>query len=153
MSSEYSGSLLYSLREYFLSCPLLPSGAFGLQRLDSLFPASALLPRQEQQLVRYLDGGTLHRFDFLICLRESHTACTADTLDSCARLEALGGWIRQQDRRRFLPFLTGGRQPLSLWPLGQTAGDEKEEKSIAWRLSCRLTYLSLPLKAAEGGVG
>ena len=151
MNGGNAESLLYSLREYLLSCPLLPPGAFGLQQLDSLFPAGALLPQQEQQCAQYLDGSSLQRFDFLLCLRESHTACTADTLESCARLEALGGWIRLQNARRFLPYLTGGRQPLSLRPLGQAAAGEKEEKSIAWRLPCRLTYLCPPPKAAQGG--
>lgn len=140
MKDENTCSLLCSLREYLLCCPLLAAGAFGLQRLDSLFPSHALFSGEESEQARYLDGEYICRFDFLICARESHTACTADTLETCGRLDALSRWIRQQNRVRFLPFLCGGRQPLSLCPLGQPFTGETDEDRAAWQLRCRLLY-------------
>lgn len=140
MNKENTGSLLFSLREYFLCCPQLVSGAFGLQRLDSLYPAGALFSGEEIELARYLDGEHICRFDFLLCTRESHTACTADTLESCRRLDILARWMRRQNRTRFLPFLPRGRQPLSLLPLGQPFTGETDEDRTAWRLRCRLLY-------------
>ncbi|MCI8442846.1 MAG: hypothetical protein HFG27_09985 [Provencibacterium sp.] len=140
VTDENSCSLLRSLREYLLCCSLLIPGAFGLHRLDSLFPAGALFSGEEKELARYLDEDRLYRFDFLICARESHTACTADALQTSGRLDALARWLRQQNRTGFLPFLTHGRQPLSLLPAGQPFTSDSDEDRINWQLRCSLIY-------------
>ncbi|MCI8623247.1 MAG: hypothetical protein HFG26_06230 [Provencibacterium sp.] len=140
MNIEENRSLFYSLREYFLSCPLLKEGSFGLERLDALFPSGALLEGEETERARYLDGDRICQFDFLLALCEGQAADTAGALEAFARLDALAAWMEQQSRRRFLPFLTGGRQPLSLAALGQAGARQEAEDRMVWRLRCRLVY-------------
>ena len=133
--------ILDSIRKYIKSCPILKNGLINANYLseeaetytiDSI-PCAPIIKK-------YVDGGTVRQFIFILASREYYSANILENLNVSKFYEDFQGWIETQNAKGNLPELKNGLSPLEISVIssGYLAGEG--EKTARYQIQCRLIY-------------
>lgn len=137
---EYE-SIVQTLRDYFLGCPLLERYAVGVDWLPDHGIAFSVDPSPGSAVLqRYIGGDSIRQYLFVLRSIQDYGADVLQNLGNCGLFEALAEWMETQTAMRTLPDLGGGRivKVLEAQSTGylMTRGPDVGQ----YQIQCRLVY-------------
>lgn len=134
-------SVMESVREFILDCPLLVEGKLNVDYLG-FEPPEYVIQRVEADeiLKKYSDGGELKQFVFIFGSRERIGGQVKEHLAIANFYEQISEWIVQKNNRGELPQLGAGKTAQSITVL--TPGFMKDQAGdcARYQLRCKLIY-------------
>lgn len=133
--------ILDSIRNYIKTCPFLKNGVINANYLSEKAESYTVdsIPCAPT-VKKYVDGGSIRQFVFILASREYYTANVLENLNVNKFYEEFQGWIESQNAKGNLPVLKDGLSPLEITVLssGYLAGEG--EKTARYQIQCRLIY-------------
>lgn len=134
-------SIVESLSEYFLDCPLLKDGYF---HVDFLGPDPVEYTLEvltcDPIIKQYVNGDTLRRYLFAFGSREYYSADRVQNIENIAFYEELSDWIEQQDRLGHFPELPGELAPEELRAVSSGYLFDETMESARYQIQIELIY-------------
>lgn len=134
-------SIVESLSEYFLDCPLLKDGYF---HVDFLGPDPVEYTLEvltcDPIVKRYVNGDTLRRYLFAFGSREYYSADRVQNIENIAFYEALSDWVEEQNRLENFPELPGELAPEELRAVSSGYLFDETMESARYQIQIELIY-------------
>lgn len=104
---DLKDSIIGALREYFLACPYLQGGKFGVDFLPN-DPAYSLDPLPSDPVYRqYVDGGKIYQLEYAFTSKAAYDGDARTMIDNSFFYQRLSEWVEQQEEAGNLPELEG----------------------------------------------
>lgn len=104
---DRNDSIIGALRNYFLECPYLKDGKFGVDFLPK-DPSYSLDPLPSDPVYRrYVDGGKIYQMEYTFTSKEAYDGDTRTMIDNSFFYQKLSEWVEQQEEAENLPVLEG----------------------------------------------
>lgn len=134
-------SIVESLSEYFLRCPLLKDGYFHVDFLgsDPVEYTLEVLPC-DPIVRRYVDGSTLRRYLFAFGSREYYSADRTQNIGNIAFYEEMSGWVEGQSKLGDLPDLPEGLSAEEMWTVSSGYLFDESMESARYQIQIGLIY-------------
>lgn len=136
-----AASIVESLSEYFLDCPLLKDGYF---HVDFLGPDPVEYTLEvltcDPIVKRYVNGDTLRRYLFAFGSREYYGADRVQNIENIAFYEALSDWVEEQNRLENFPELPGELAPEELRAVSSGYLFDETMESARYQIQIELIY-------------
>lgn len=130
-----------AIREYFLECPFLKSGAaLGVDFLADGVSYSIDVEPCEPIVKRYADGGSMRQFEFSFNARDKYGNLTAENVANNAFLQEITDWTEAQSECGALPVLDEPLRPISISVVTGGFITEQGDDTARYVISFRLTY-------------
>lgn len=131
-------TIIESIRNYFLKCPLLKEGKINVDYLGSeqteynidSMPSSPILEN-------YSDGGSKRQFTFVFSSREFWGQDTLQNMENNGFYEALSDWL---ETNGLLPEMDRDKKPLKLEALTYGYLMSNTQDSAQYQIQLRLIY-------------
>ncbi len=105
--SDLNNSIIGALRDYFLKCPYLKDGKFGVDFLPN-DPSYSLDPLPSDPVYRrYVDGGKIYQLEYAFTSKAAYDGDTRTMIDNSFFYQRLSEWVEQQADAGDLPKLEG----------------------------------------------
>lgn len=141
-----NGSIVGSLSDYFMRCPLLKDGYFHVDfRGGDPIEYTLEIMTCDPIVKRYVTGDSLRRYLFAFSSREYYSADRVQNIDNISFYEKMSGWVEAQDRRKDLPVLPEGCIPQSLRALSSGYLFDESMESARYQIQFELRYLKKSL--------
>ena len=134
-------TIIESLRNYFLTCPLMGQEKINVDFLPEQGVEYSIDTTPAAEVVRqYVDGSSVRQYLFVIRSVNDYGADTLQNITNSGFFEALSDWLEKQTMRGILPLLPTGRSARKieaqstgyLFNTGPDAGK--------YQIQCRLEY-------------
>lgn len=136
-----AASIVESLSEYFLACPLLKDGYF---HVDFLGPDPVEYTLEvltcDPIVKRYVNGDALRRYLFAFGSREYYSADRVQNTENIAFYEALSDWVEEQNRLENFPELPGELAPEELRAVSSGYLFDETMESARYQIQIELIY-------------
>ena len=130
-----------ALRAYVKTCPLLTGARVGIDYLAPEAGAFSLEAAAAPPVVkRYIDGGSLRQFVFVLAARVPFGDHLRQQLTNREFCEAFADWLEEESRSGSLPDLGPERVPRRLEVLSSGAVAKPGVSDARVELRCRLLY-------------
>ena len=97
-------SMIESVRDYFLECPILKDGHLYIDYLNEKPTDYSIDPLVCSPIVKkYSDGGSLRRYQFAFMSREVYSHSEIENMQNSGFYERLAEWIETQNKINNLP--------------------------------------------------
>jgi len=139
-------SIIESIRAFIKTYPSLASGAPVLvDFLGTTGTQYAVIPTPGARILeRYINGGTVREFPFVIQSTES-TADDLERIENSGFYEALAAWFEEQTENGNLPVLDAKKKATDIeatnWGFIYQQG---ESSTGIYQIACRLVYEQQP---------
>jgi len=101
-------SMIESIRDYFLKCPILKDGHLYVDYLDDTTTDYSIDPLVCSPIVKkYSDGGSLRRYQFDFMSSEVYSQSEIENIQNSGFYESLAEWIEIQNKSNNLPAFPG----------------------------------------------
>lgn len=134
--------IIESIRNYFLSCPLLDEFArldIDYLGVDALNYTIDSVP-SETLIKQYVDGGKLNQYIFTFGSREYYGADVLQNIDNSGFYEKLTVWIEEQNENEIYPILGDNQDPLKVEVVTSGYLMGATENLARYQIQLRLTY-------------
>ena len=99
-------SMIESVRDYFLECPILKDGHLYIDYLNEKPTDYSIDPLVCSPIVKkYSDGGSLRRYQFAFMSSEVYSQSEIENMQNSGFYERLAEWIETQNKINNLPAL------------------------------------------------
>ena len=134
-------SIVGSLSEYFMGCPLLKDGYFhvdfrGADPVEYTLEIMTCSPAVK----RYVNGDSLRRYLFAFSSREYYSADRIQNIGNLAFYEKLAGWVEEQDALKHFPELPENCIPEELNALSSGYLFDESMESARYQIQMELLY-------------
>lgn len=134
-------SIIKSLWDYFLACPLMADRKINVDFLPEKGVEYSIDTTPATQIVKYyVDGASIRQYLFVIRSVEEYGPDVLQNLSNSGFYEALAAWLEQQTRAGNLPRLSPGKtaQKIEAQSTGYlfTTGPDAGK----YQIQCRLQY-------------
>jgi hypothetical protein len=134
-------SIIESLYQYFLSCPLLSDHRINIDFLPADQKEYSIEPSPSETIVkRYTDGSSIRQYQFLFSSREFYSSDIIENLKNSSFYEQFSNWIEKESRTGNLPVLPDGMQAQSIEALTQGYTYYQDTSNARYQIQCKLTY-------------
>lgn len=97
-------SMIESVRDYFLECPILKDGHLYIDYLNEKPTDYSIDPLVCSPIVKkYSDGGSLRRYQFAFMSSEVYSQSEIENMQNSGFYERLAEWIETQNKINNLP--------------------------------------------------
>ena len=97
-------SMIESVRDYFLECPILKDGHLYIAYLNEKPTDYSIDPLVCSPIVKkYSDGGSLRRYQFAFMSSEVYSQSEIENMQNSGFYERLAEWIETQNKIKNLP--------------------------------------------------
>ncbi len=97
--------MIEEIREYFSQCPLFKDGKINVNYLGEDFGYTIDAVPSPGVIRRYVDGGTLRQYVFIIASREPYEKNVLLNMQTARFYEELEAWVGEQNALNHLPEL------------------------------------------------
>lgn len=134
--------MVEAIRNYLLNCPVLKVfSMLGVDYLEADAENYSIETLPSDYVHRkYVDGGSLKRYDFAICSRSFYGPDHAVNIENLDFFERLRNWFSEQELLKNLPDLPDGRSPVRFEVLSQGYLLDANEETAKYQIQCRLIY-------------
>lgn len=134
-------SIIESLSEYFLRCPLLKDGYFHVDFLgpDPVEYTLEVLPC-DPIVKRYVNGDTLRRYLFAFGSREYYSADRTQNIENIAFYEEMSDWVEEQTHMEDFPKLPEGLYPEGLRTVSSGYLFDESMENARYQIQIELIY-------------
>ena len=134
-------SMISAVRDYFLLYEGMENGIIHIDTLGKKPTEYAIIPVPGARIVeKYLDGGSLREFPFLIQSVES-TVDELERIENSGFYESLADWLEEQTDAENFPNLGTGKTAESIEAM--TWGfvyEQSESQTGIYQITCKLVY-------------
>lgn len=136
-----SESIIHSLWDYFLTCPLMGNSKINVDFLPEKGVEYSIDTTPATEIVKqYVDGSSIRQYLFVIRSVEEYGPDVLQNLSNSGFYENLSAWLERQTRAKIFPILPDGKKPQKieaqstgyLFTTGPDAGK--------YQIQCRLQY-------------
>lgn len=136
-----SESIIHSLWDYFLTCPLMGNSKINVDFLPEKGVEYSIDTTPATEIVKqYVDGSSIRQYLFVIRSVEEYGPDVLQNLSNSGFYENLSAWLERQTRAKIFPILPDGKKPQKieaqstgyLFTTGPNAGK--------YQIQCRLQY-------------
>lgn len=136
-----SESIIHSLWDYFLTCPLMGNSKINVDFLPEKGVEYSIDTTPATEIVKqYVDGSSIRQYLFVIRSVEEYGPDVLQNLSNSGFYENLSAWLERQTRANIFPILPDGKIPQKieaqstgyLFTTGPDAGK--------YQIQCRLQY-------------
>ncbi|HIS50564.1 MAG TPA: hypothetical protein IAA80_08695 [Candidatus Gallacutalibacter pullistercoris] len=136
-----SESIIHSLWDYFLTCPLMGNSKINVDFLPEKGVEYSIDTTPATEIVKqYVDGSSIRQYLFVIRSVEEYGPDVLQNLSNSGFYENLSAWLERQTRAKIFPILPDGKTPQKieaqstgyLFTTGPDAGK--------YQIQCRLQY-------------
>lgn len=133
--------LIDCVKRFFEDCPLLGGAEINVNYLGGEGGAFCIevLPSRAP-LRRYVDGGELRSFDFVLASREFYDADSHQNMENAVKPERLCAWIEGENRAGRLPKLDEGLTAQSIEAVTGGYVSSSGGGTARVQVQCRLLY-------------
>ncbi len=134
-------SLTEAVRAFFCTCPLLKEGAVHVDYLGirpTEYSIDAVPTKKE--IKAYIDGSGLCQFYFTFGSVEKYGGDVDTNLENSGFYEKFSHWLKEKSKKKELPDLGEGRQPLRIETNGDGYVIDARENAARYQIQCRLIY-------------
>ena len=134
-------SIIKSVRDFFLSCPLLKDGKLNVDYLGAEPTEYVIEGTPVADIARqYTDGASLRRYHFIFGSREYYGSELQTNLENNGFYEQLAEWIEGESRAGNLPRLGNGKAAQRLEVLSTGYLFDANGKDARYQIQCALLY-------------
>lgn len=132
--------IIKGIRDFFLSCPVLkPKSKLNVDFLGARPTEYTIDPTPADPIYkRYVDGGAIKQYVFVIASREMYGKDLAKHIDNAGFYEKLSSWIEAQDRLGNYPKI--GKMVTGMETLSGGYLMSADEKSARYQVQIRVLY-------------
>lgn len=134
--------IIDSIREFMKQCPLLESnGRINVDYLsDNPVEYSIDVIPSSTVIKKYTGGGAIKQFVFVFASKEYYGSDILTNIENSGFYEELSKWIETKSKRRELPQLSDGKEPISLEVLDSGYLFQADEDMARYQMQLRLIY-------------
>ena len=134
-------SIIESIREYILECPLLDERTLNVDYLNERM-AYSLDPLPCDPVVqKYVDGGKKKQYQFAFSSKDLYDADSRINIENSGFYQRLEEWFEEQTEKDHLPYLENPKQEsLAIETLNSGYLYDVETNLGQYRIECRLIY-------------
>ena len=134
-------TIISSLRDYFLKCPLTGDSILGVDYLPERGIAYSIDTTPANEIVeRYISGSSLRQYLFVFRSVNDYGSQALQNMSNSGFFERLAAWLERQSKLRNLPVLGAGQFPRRIEAQSTgylfTAGTDTGK----YQIQCRLIY-------------
>ena len=134
-------SIIESLHQYFLDCPLLDGQRINIDFLPADQKEYSIEPTPAEPIVkRYTDGSSIRQYQFIFGSREFYSADILENLSNSSFYEQFSEWLEAQTKTGNLPTLPDGMQAQAIEALTQGYSFYQDTSNARYQIQCKLTY-------------
>lgn len=134
-------TIIESLYNYFLSCPLLYNGKINIDYLPETPTEYTIDVSPTTKIVKaYINGDSIRQYLFTIGSREYYGTDVLQNLANSGFYEKFADWVEKQSNEGNLPILADGSTPqkIEILSTGYMFGGNAD--TARYQIQCRLIY-------------
>lgn len=134
--------IIESIRNYFLSCPLIDEESkinvdyLGIEAVEYTIDS---VPA-EKVIKTYVGGDTLNQYVFVFGSREYYGSDTLQNIENSGFYEKFSKWIEEQSKLGNLPVLSGNKKAMKMETLTSGYLFDITESLARYQIQIRLVY-------------
>ena len=140
LQEKENKTILSSIRDYIMSCPLLHDGAVNIGYLSNRIEYSIDVLPMTPVVKKYIDGGCQKQFGFALTSKEVFDGDARTALDSSGFYEDFERWIEDNERLQIYPELPDGLIPQMIEVTTGGYIFDIETGMAKYQIQCRLIY-------------
>ena len=138
-------TILQSVCDYFLACPLMPGNQLNVEylpestRKNGIAFSIDVMP-VDPVIRQYLGGDALCQFVFTLSSVNDYGESVLQNITNNGLYENLSSWLQRKTRKRDFPNLPTGMTPQRIEAINIGYLFESSENTAKYQIQCRLTY-------------
>ncbi len=133
-------TIIAAVHKFLAKYPGLADGELNVDILPEEAGSFALEARADEVVTKRYLGGSMRQFLFTVAMREVWGSDAEQQMANLAALEALAGWIEEQNRGAVLPELGEGRIARRIEVIKPGCVVEPGSGLARYQMECRLEY-------------
>lgn len=134
-------SIIESLYQYFLDCPLLDGRNINVDYLPAEEQEYSIEPTPAAPIIKqYTNGDSIRQYQFIFGSREYYSENVRENLNNNSFYEQFSDWVQKQSRNGVLPKLPEKMSAISMETLTQGYLYYGDTENAKYQIQCKLTY-------------
>lgn len=136
-----STSIIQSITDYFMKCPLLKDGVFRVDALGTnCIEYTIETGTFDPILEKYVDGSSIRQYQFSFGSREYYSMDRIQNIENSAFYEKIADWVEEQSKEGNLPELPEGMYPEEMQVMSPGYIFDISMKNARYQIPLRLIY-------------
>lgn len=134
-------TMIKSIRDYFLDCPLMLDKKINVDYLGleaNQYTIDNIMA--DTVIKQYADGGAMKQYVFAIGSREYYNADAINNIENSGFYELFSEWIRAQNKLGNLPTLPGNREARKIEATTSGYLFSIDEDTAKYQIQLQITY-------------
>lgn len=135
-------TIIESLRDYFLTCPLMGNCKINVDLLPESGMEYSIDPEQAAEILKkFVNGDTQRQYLFMIRSVNSYGSDVLQNMANSGFFEKFSAWLEKQTNLEKLPDLPIGKSPELIEAQSTGFLFKTSPNSGKYQIQCRLIYL------------